>query len=453
MTENLVYKGVWFLPENPEHQVSGTLIFEPNSEPHLDLLGILVQKFSEHDPELILGYSTDGKLITLYKSYESSRSLSSPGLEVSEYTPMYILIGKHFNSESDLKFKIIKGRFSNLEQWINISGFQQVNTDYDTHETKIHYTLPDPIDFTLKSGTKVGLNFTSHAPYKKNTYTATVEQKSEIHIELPKEESFFDIMDNLMMFQNFLTLATFESAYPISITVVCFDSTDQENFTRVQVIYKPAFNYKANFTKNSSNFFLFKYKDIENNFVDIIQKWFELKEKIEPITNLLFESFYHNEVFNENKFLNIIHALESFHRRFRKNEVLSKIEHSKKIKNLVALVPDESKSWLGEILAYTNEPNLHKRLEELIEEASNDLLDKIILNKEQFIKDAKNSRNYYTHYNLNLKKKALKGSELLALTQRLRIILIILVMKEIGISKEITDKVISKRVVFFRNLF
>ena len=155
----------------------------------------------------------------------------------------------------------------------------------------------------------------------------------------------------------------------------------------------------------------------------------------------------------KNKFLNIIHALETFHRRFRKNEVLSYEEHSKKIKELITYIPEDDKQWVQEKLDFTNEPNLHQRIEELLEEAKNEMTEKMVSNKDTFIKETKNSRNYYTHYDQRLEKKALKGTELHTLTQRLRIILIIITLKETGIPKEIVDRVVAHRAIFFRHLF
>jgi hypothetical protein len=71
MRENFSYKGSWFLPDNPSHQVVGTLTFEYNKNTTLDLVGQFIigkKKISEAD--IILGITTDGKFFTLYKCYE-----------------------------------------------------------------------------------------------------------------------------------------------------------------------------------------------------------------------------------------------------------------------------------------------------------------------------------------------------------------------------------------------
>lgn len=437
MIEEFTYKGVWFIPEKPENQITGTLTFKPNSDPNLELLGSFYRGNSMHEPTFILGYSTDGEKITLYKSFEYSRSA------VTEYAPMYVMIGEHFYKEEDFKFKIIKGRFKNLEQWIDISGFESVDTDFDTHETKIHYQLPDPIKFEVEQGITGTINFTSSVPYQRKELTVTVKQHCEIHLEFDQAHSFFVVLSKLSLFQNFLTLATFEPVFPTSIKLICIPSLNENNddFTRIDVIYKPGFNYK----KTNTTQFLFKYKDIVNDFDTIISKWFALADKIEPVTNLLFDSFYYGEVFNENKFLNIIHALETFHRRFRVNDVLPQESYKKRIDNIIAEVTkDEDKEWLKEIFNIKNEHSLQTRLENLLDEASSETIEKIIAEKKTFIKNAKNSRNYYTHYDLRKERTALKGSKLYSHTQRLRVLLIIIILKEMSFSKEKIDNLFKR---------
>ena len=48
----------------------------------------------------------------------------------------------------------------------------------------------------------------------------------------------------------------------------------------------------------------------------------------------------------------------------------------------------------------------------------------------------KDSRNYYTHYSLHLADKALKEDELFYATEKLKVILIALLLIEIGILNE-----------------
>src|SRR6185295_751441 len=120
MIEKFTHKGLWFLPDNPDRQVTGILTYDPSEGADLELLGTLVDHRSSkeiHEPDFILGYTTDNKAITLYKSYEYSRSFLS-GIDTAKYTTNFILIGDHFTNEIEFKFDKVKGRFKNLDEWI-----------------------------------------------------------------------------------------------------------------------------------------------------------------------------------------------------------------------------------------------------------------------------------------------------------------------------------------------
>lgn len=110
MITELNYKGIWFLPgneKNADEQITGSLTFSRESGGVLELLGNLDEfksSHKNHNPELIFGFTADGKRITLYRCFEYSRSISLPGMEICTYQPSYILIGKHFKNKEELEF-------------------------------------------------------------------------------------------------------------------------------------------------------------------------------------------------------------------------------------------------------------------------------------------------------------------------------------------------------------
>jgi len=98
--------------------------------------------------------------------------------------------------------------------------------------------------------------------------------------------------------------------------------------------------------------------------------------------------------------------------------------------------PSKYHSWLKDQFNFGNNLNLHKRLVEILDKYSNEILDVIISDKDEFVKQVKHSRNYYTHYSKDGKKKALKGSELFYLSEKLKLQLVCAFLMEIGFTKE-----------------
>ena len=87
MTEGFEYKGIWWLPDNPEEQIHGTFKFATNEGAILELTGSFnVPRTSgemQHFP-IILGITVDGKEITLTNCLETENATRLPAL----YSPL-----------------------------------------------------------------------------------------------------------------------------------------------------------------------------------------------------------------------------------------------------------------------------------------------------------------------------------------------------------------------------
>jgi len=129
MDQEFEYKGTWWLPDKPEKRVSGTLTFTPNKEANLDLMGSFKDIKNKNkseilEPEIILGVSSDGKYITLYKCLETNSTTSFPGFQTSSrFLANLVFEGVHFQKSEDISFKSISVHYLHLDEWVNISGF------------------------------------------------------------------------------------------------------------------------------------------------------------------------------------------------------------------------------------------------------------------------------------------------------------------------------------------
>lgn len=195
---------------------------------------------------------------------------------------------------------------------------------------------------------------------------------------------------------------------------------------------------------------------IEANFEKVFQNWFLKNEKLKPVIDLYMGIYYHRTSY-ERHFLNAVQALEAYHRLTRKNEVLPKAEHKLKIESILSLAPAEHKEWLRSKLNFSNEPSLHERLEDLfrpIKDPQNKnygmayhLFRFPSTKVEDLIKDIKNTRNYNTHFDEKLKKKAVIGEDLVQLTNLLVIMIEYYLMAELELDEEMIIKIAKEKVV------
>jgi hypothetical protein len=114
-------------------------------------------------------------------------------------------------------------------------------------------------------------------------------------------------------------------------------------------------------------------------------------------------------------------------------------------------VDSKHKEWLKSRLYFSNEPTLRERLQELINDTPSSILNKITSDSNQLLKDTRNSRNYYTHYDPSSEKKALKGVDLYYLSEKLRLILIIHILFETGLSPAQIEEVFERNHYRFFN--
>ncbi len=135
----------------------------------------------------------------------------------------------------------------------------------------------------------------------------------------------------------------------------------------------------------------------------------------------------------EFQFLSLIMALEVYHRRLIGNEDISTEEHEERVKQILNNTPDKYREWLKEKLKYSNEPSLRKRIKEIYDMLKNiGYVTDLIPKKKDFVDDVVNTRNYFVHYDQSLKNKALKGTKLYRLIQKLKVLVEICLLKEIG---------------------
>lgn len=450
MTDKFEIKGEWFLPTDKTNRVHGVLTFDPQDKTTLELYGSLNGDnfFPEFkDQEIILGLTSDSKQVTLHKCYMTKSGGATlvqggeSGKPSTRYTIGYLLIGLHSDTSEDLKFTQISSEIFNLGEWVGISGFKHQNIDPEkikNYEITVEYKLPGPIEFVIDGNTKGLINYTANHPgvsvYQK---TVTINQKVAFQAITTDEQSIDNLLSYVITFQNFLTLALYKSTYPLSISLVGDRHKDTFGYKKNVKLFISSRNFK--FNEKPKLFFdmIFNYGGIKDNFPTIVKNWYSKYELLEPAFDLVFEQFYNDNKFTVNTFLNLAQSAETFHARVHNHTKIPKEQYKKMKEDILNVVQNEEyKKWLSDQFNFGNNLNLQQRLTELTEKYSNKIVDKILDDKKQFVLNVKHSRNYYTHYPTDGKKKALKGGELFYLSERLKILLVCAFLVEVGFDKD-----------------
>jgi len=439
MTDDFTIQGEWFFPKDENFKADGILSYTAN-----DYITLVINTKSTEittedsfeNSDIILGTSSNGKMITLCNC-----SMISKNIAQSKYLIRFVLINVHIETLEELKFNLISAEIFNLDEWIGISGFKKNKFNSKTNTVSVEYELPHPIEFEIDEQTRGIFNYnTGPRELSLHQKTVTIQQKVNFQAFSKQKRGIIELLDYVVKFQSFLTLAFYRNTYPLFYKLRSDAHQLQlENGTSIPIIID-LFVSHNNIIKHEIPLFgiqmLFDYNRIKNDFQTIITHWYTKYKLLEPAFDLVIEQFYKGNQFSTNTFLNLAQAAETFHARIHSRTRIPQSLYKEISSQILEIVPLEYREQFREQLNFGNNLNLHTRLEELVSKYSNDHLTKIIGDIPKFIIDVKVSRNYYTHYSKDGNKRALKNRDLFLLSEKLKLLLVCSFLMEIGINKD-----------------
>lgn len=447
MIERFEYSGMWWLPDKDKEQFPGTLRFDPNEGTVLDLKGSfqkIEDAYGAPDPEIILGHvslgKSVGKNVTLYKCrrIKSNSSYLGQSASTSLFNIYDAFIGVHFKEKEDIRFRKLSIHYSYLDEWVNIHGLN-IQPSLDGKEIVIKYSKPESICANIGENYKVSIDFeTIDRTFSTIKKGISVKERTYITIEASEEKSYDEFFGIVHQIQKSLSLWVMEPVYPLTIKGLTESNKEErkgEDYYPPVEIYHGLRDIPKVPERLPVPDMVFTFKNISGKFEGFLKNWFEKIDLLEPVYDMYSESLYSPFMSLENKFLNAIHALESYHRRTYCGEYLRVADYKKIRGALVAAIPDvvkgPFKDSLKSRIEFGYEVSLRSRLKEIIE-AHRVVFTELIEGKKSFTNTAVDTRNYYVHRLKERKETVAVGNNLFLLTQQLRILLEICLLAELG---------------------
>jgi len=437
--QSIEYSGLFWLPSNPDNRVAGSLSFTDEDGITLQLIG----SFGELDTfestkahPLVLGLSTNGKKITLTHCIAMSKKVSMPGFYIEGYRGNFCFVGGHFQEPNELRFRRLAVRYSHLPDWVRMSGFS-VTRKSEEHKVEIVYELPQEVKAETSKGI-ISLSFSGQMTGD-GIERMNIEQSVWLEVEIVEEVELQTLFRQYVSaLQNFLTLATTKPNSIIELQVfsplVYMERQNDERIEiPIQVLFRQKYLKELPHELLMPDYMLFVLEDVFDDFEVIMDNWLNMAQELDSVCNRFFGVQYTTRMNLQNEFLNIVQALESYHRQRMKNEVQPRVEYKRRIEAILSRVDTQDRHWLREILAYGNEPRLEQRLNELLEKV-HAVVSPVIDDTAIFAKKVKNTRHYLTHLDKSKKRKAARGAELYWLTRKLSYVLQACLLLELGLS-------------------
>jgi len=147
------------------------------------------------------------------------------------------------------------------------------------------------------------------------------------------------------------------------------------------------------------------------------------------------------------QFLSLVRALESYHRRKFSGRYISDDNFAPIREIFVNAIPKDLNADFRDSLKnkfkYLNEFSLKKRFDEILGRFES-FVNTILGEDRSLISDITNTRNFLIHYDKSIETKAKKGQELYWLVQKMRFLLEVCFMSELGMSEELIRNLIMR---------
>ena len=445
------YVGQWWLPERPETQCHGTLRFDGTNSPELKLLGSL-REFAGRGiggdepftPDIILGFTQDGKAITLYRCYETSSTLSYPGIPSVSYIANYAIVGSHLSTKGNVRFEKFWIRYDRLVEWTQLTGFtRQFDLDGNAFRgLMVDWHAPPPYEVTV-AGWQVRFH---HQLDQQGDHFEhyNLEHQVRLEVQPPEPKSIEEFHGEFANhYRNLVTLGLGTPIYTSELLaqpVLGADNPDPK--ARASRIYHHVSRRDKAVGKIHESKMLFSFPAIAAGYATCLQKWFSRTELLRPVYNLYFGTFYSEPGYVETEFLVLAQALESYHRRVFGGALLGPAKFGPVREALVGTIGREDLGITPEAreayerkLHYFDEPALRRRAKEVVRSFGETA--RLLIPKAGCFADRlTNTRNYLTHHDESLRELSASGENLWLLAQQVRFVLELCLLREMGLSDE-----------------
>ena len=459
LAEPIETTGVFWLPGQPDTQLSGVLKISESSEITLDLTGrfenplVTPRRFSvpatssreegAPDPRRIVGTLQRGGRITLDRCLWQDSSFSLPsGLSTSTVFAELAFIGAAFSEEEETLFSEFSFAVEGLDAWLSVSG---IETEQDIANRKglIRFHVPDDITLDLpydaEMSFKFGLTFPSISVLRTE---ATVQQTVQAMVKLrdPHPIEYFSSLAFKLC--NFLTLALDQAVSVQSMTGYLSQETAEEESRRIPVkVYGQFAPWPEKKPTIRWHDVLFRYPKVASQLDNMMGKWFENYELFESAFNLYFASRAQPSQFVDTKILWLTQALEILHRRNSSETEMSEEEFASLRESVIQSCPKSRRQWLASRLR--NELSFRHRVERLLEPFERWFGDHG--KRRAFVSRVCDTRNYLTHYDETTTGNRATGSdELFELYEKLEALVQLHLLRLIDLSDSSIDSIVQE---------
>ncbi|CAM2079138.1 MAG: ApeA N-terminal domain-containing protein [uncultured Clostridium sp.] len=371
---------------------------------------------------------------------------TSEGRSVYTYHSKYLVKGVGEKNDKSLELSMMNFRVDNILAWGGISAYKvgdnfELSYNYDTK--KEVYKNDDVVVEYWVGG--IMLPVLTCDLLKENII---LNQSANIRITFKNEESIDKFVEIFNKIKRLIELSTLRNVYTTKLmgeSNNVYDVYDKKKVEREIEIISCDLNNDERKVDYVEAMRWINLSELINN--DSFSKYFSKYEIFEPVIELYLEIIYSKTISNRRVFLNIVQALETYHSRFKANN-LSAFKERIKTKILNNKPKDCIEKERSFLIANSYKfITLESRLADLLLAEFQIYFNTGDIKYYDFPNVIANTRNYYIHYDEAIKERGriLTESELSIYNRRLIYILEYYILIELGFSDTVIIEKLNTR--------
>ncbi|HXO19123.1 MAG TPA: HEPN domain-containing protein [Thermoanaerobaculia bacterium] len=448
------WPGRWFLADTPSIEIAGTLHMEGSLKLSLELIGSFsddltrVLKFG--GSAVVHGISTSGSLLTVELVDEELVGKSAFGTRKT-YRVHRVIEGDLLPN-LDPEILSVEFGLSRLHDWVGPKtfGLESSYEDYPYGATlTLKYQDPKPITLLESDDLSIYLQFWSGLPFVgPQSRSGCLRHFSGLRIDSHKPRKLSALLPVVGQMRAMLSFAT---ATPNWVTYLSAHRQRDDSKplqTRVtprgRLKFFPVDDPEGEPAKMVfPSQMLFALADDMSMGRSATSSWVRSWPKMGPLIQLFLGANQSTEIYQEHRFISLIHAVEGFHRLNYSNSLVPKAKHKSRMLGILSCLAEEDREFVGRGLQYSNEPSLRLRLKELLDIALK-TVPGFMGSEQEFLRSVVETRHYHSHFEPKLKRKAAGSAVLFELCSVLSSMFEILTLLHLGFPAEKVKEVINR---------
>ncbi len=442
LNEEIVKSGYFWLPQQEDNKVIGTLSIVNGGDISLEILGLLGNE-NQEDFQLkrIVGVIEDGEKVTLEDCFYTKRACSF-GFTIDTLQKSNIHVNKAYLGEIYIKegtpvFTSFQFTVDCIDEWVGITGIK-VDHDRNNKTTTVTYEPKNPLRYNLQDDWEIEIGFSYELPSSSIT-EAKITHKSCFCIISNSAKPISEFIAIANKLTNFMSFAIDDTVAISEVKAFCYNTSNkQSNSLKV---YYPSLSFLEKIPDKHWHNMLFHFGIVKDNFESVINNWFKAYDVITPALNLYFSTKIKAQKYIDGRFLALAQGLETYDRRTNNDKLMDENVFDDLKEEILGNCPSEHVKWLKGRLMHGNEISFRKRLQNIIKPFEShigspkeikSLINKIIDN-----------RNYLTHYSVELKDKTATGEGFYMLCIQMEIIFQLHLLKDLGFNEREIEMLIK----------